>query len=53
MVEGRRKQVFKAWPADRDQTWRDSVEVVGMDGFKGFKTATTRQPHRNRPPQWQ
>jgi transposase len=40
MVEGRSKQAFKSWLADRDQTWRDGVEVVAMDGFTGFKTAT-------------
>jgi transposase len=39
MVEGRSKQAFKAWLADRTQAWRDGVEVVAMDGFTGFKTA--------------
>ncbi|MCW3158793.1 ISL3 family transposase [Micropruina sonneratiae] len=43
MVEGRSKQVFKQWLAERDQAWRDSVEVVAMDGFTGFKTATTEE----------
>ncbi len=43
MVEGRSKQVFKAWLAERDQAWRDAVEVVAMDGFSGFKTATTEE----------
>ncbi len=32
MVEGRSKQAFKTWLADRDQSFRDSVEVVAMDG---------------------
>jgi transposase len=41
MVEGRSKQAFKAWLAEREQSWRDAVEVVAMDGFTGFKTATT------------
>jgi len=41
MVEGRSKQAFKAWLAEREQAWRDAVEVVAMDGFTGFKTATT------------
>jgi len=40
MVEGRSKQAFKQWLADRPQAWRDRVEVVAMDGFTGFKTAT-------------
>jgi transposase len=43
MVEGRSKQVFKTWLADRPQAWRDAVEVVAMDGFTGFKTATTEE----------
>ena len=41
MVEGRSKQTFTAWLAGREQAWRDRVEVVAMDGFTGFKTATT------------
>ncbi|WP_431860918.1 ISL3 family transposase [Micrococcus terreus] len=43
MVEGRSKQAFKAWLAERDQAWRDQVEVVAMDGFTGFKTAATEE----------
>ena len=43
MVEGRSKQAFKTWLADRPQGWRDGVEVVAMDGFTGFKTATTEE----------
>ena len=43
MVEGRSKQAFKTWLADRPQAWRDAVEVVAMDGFTGFKTATTEE----------
>ncbi|KQO01665.1 transposase [Arthrobacter sp. Leaf234] len=43
MVEGRSKQVFKQWLADRPQAWRDGVEVVAIDGFTGFKTATTEE----------
>ena len=41
MVEGRSKAAFKAWLAGRSQAWRERVEVVAMDGFTGFKTATT------------
>ena len=40
MVAGRSKAVFKQWLADRPRAWRDGVEVVAMDGFTGFKTAT-------------
>jgi transposase len=41
MVEGRSKQAFKQWLVAREKSWRDGVEVVAMDGFTGFKTATT------------
>ncbi len=43
MVEGRSKQAFKTWLAARPQAWRDRVEVVAMDGFTGFKTATAEE----------
>lgn len=43
MVEGRTKQAFKQWLAGRPQAWRDTIEVVAMDGFTGFKTATTEE----------
>ncbi len=43
MVEGRSKQAFKTWLAARPKEWRDGIEVVAMDGFTGFKTATTEE----------
>jgi transposase len=43
MVEGRSKKAFADWLADRPKDWRDRVEVVAMDGFSGFKTATTEE----------
>jgi transposase len=43
MVEGRSKQAFKQWLAERTEDWRNGVEVVAMDGFTGFKTATTEE----------
>ncbi|SQC36730.1 Transposase and inactivated derivatives [Rothia kristinae] len=43
MVEGRSKAVFKTWLADRPRTWRDGVEIVAMDGFTGFKTASVEE----------
>ncbi len=43
MVQGRSKQAFKHWLSERDQSWRDAVEVVAMDGFTGFETATTEE----------
>ncbi|WP_024287215.1 ISL3 family transposase [Cellulomonas sp. KRMCY2] len=43
MVEGRSKQAFKTWLAERGESWRAGVEVVAMDGFTGFKTATSEE----------
>ena len=43
MVEGRSKAVFTTWLGQREQAWREQVEVAAMDGFTGFKTATTEQ----------
>jgi transposase len=43
MVEGHSKAAFKGWLAERPQSWRDQVEVVAMDGFTGFKTATAEE----------
>ncbi|MGV1080940.1 MAG: ISL3 family transposase, partial [Candidatus Nanopelagicales bacterium] len=43
MVEGRSKQAFKTWLAERPQAWRDAVQVVAMDGFTGFKTAAAAE----------
>ena len=43
MVEGRTKQAFKRWLAERPAAWRDQIEVVAMDGFTGFKTAAAEE----------
>ena len=43
MVEGRSKQAFKTWLAERPQPGATRVEVVAMDGFTGFKTATAEE----------
>jgi transposase len=43
MVEGRSKRAFQDWLAQRPKQWRDRVEVVAMDGFSGFKTASTEE----------
>jgi len=43
MVEGRSKQAFTTWLAARPQAWRDGVQVVAMDGFTGYKSATTEE----------
>ncbi len=43
MVQGRSKKAFKDWLGQRDQAFRDGIEVVAMDGFTGFKSATTEE----------
>lgn len=43
MVEGRSKRVFSEWLAARPQAWKDQIEIVAMDGFTGFKTASKEQ----------
>jgi transposase len=43
MVEGRSKQAFTTWLKQRPQAWRQGLEVVAVDGFTGFKTATTQE----------
>lgn len=43
MVEGRSKATFSTWLAARPHTWREGIEVVAMDGFTGFKTATSEE----------
>jgi transposase len=43
MVEGRSKKAFQQWLSQRDTSWRAGVEVVAMDGFTGFKTATAEE----------
>ena len=43
MVEGRSKQAFKSWLAARPEAWRQGLQVVAMDGFTGFKTATSEE----------
>ena len=40
LVPGRSKAVFAAWIDAQPHSWRDQVEVVAMDGFTGFKTAS-------------
>lgn len=43
MVEGRSKATFATWLAARPAAWRDGIDVVAMDGFTGFKTATAEE----------
>ena len=43
MIEGRSKKALACWLADRPAAWRQQIEIVAMDGFTGYKTATTEQ----------
>lgn len=43
MVQGRSKQAFKTGLSQRPKDRRDGIEVVAMDGFTGFKTATAEE----------
>ena len=43
MVTGRSKQALKTWLTERDDAWRQGVEVVAMDGFTGFKTTAAEE----------
>jgi transposase len=43
MVEGRSKHVFKIWLEAQTPALRDGIEIVAMDGFTGFKTATAEE----------
>jgi transposase len=43
MVEGRSKKAFQDWLSQRPREWRERVEVVAMDGFSGYKTATSEE----------
>ena len=43
MVPGRSKKVFKTWLSSQPNTWRERIEIVAMDGFTGFKSATTEE----------
>ena len=43
MVPGRSKRVFKSWLASQPNTWRENIELVAMDGFTGFKSATAEE----------
>jgi transposase len=41
MVTGRSAAALTGWLGARDQAFRDSVRIVAMDGFGGYKTAAT------------
>lgn len=46
MVPGRSKKVFKTWLDQQEQSFRDGIETVAMDGFTGFKTAAAEEVPR-------
>lgn len=41
MVPGRSKQTFITWLEAQTNAFRKGIEIVAMDGFTGYKTATT------------
>jgi transposase len=41
LVPGRSSAALKTWLSAQTAAFRDQVEVVAMDGFGGYKTATT------------
>jgi transposase len=41
LVPGRSQQAFQTWLNNQPDTFRQTVEIVAMDGFTGFKTAAT------------
>ena len=43
IVPCRSKGVFKTWLASQPDTWRENIELVAMDGFTGFKSATAEE----------
>lgn len=43
LVSGRSAAAFKSWLADQRPAFRDQVQIVAMDGFSGYKSATTDQ----------
>jgi transposase len=46
------KQAFTAWLIARPNAWRDGLEVVAMDCFTGFRTATPPKNYPMRPRSW-
>ena len=43
LVPGRSATALRTWLQGRDQTFRDGVRVVAMDGFGGYKSAATEE----------
>ncbi len=39
IIEARSSHVLQSWLNERDETFRDTVKVVVMDGFQGYATA--------------
>jgi transposase len=44
MASGRSAAAMAGWLAARDQTFRDGVQIVAMDGFGGDKSAAVEPP---------
>ena len=46
MTPGRSKQVLKEWLASQMREFRDGIEIIAMDGFTGYTTASAEEiPH--------
>jgi len=49
VVPGRTGTVYAAWIAEREQAWRDRIELAALDPFRGYATALrTQLPHATR-----
>jgi len=49
VVPGRSGTVYAAWIAEREQAWRDRIELAALDPFRGYATALrTQLPHTTR-----
>ena len=43
VVQGRSTRVLSSWLAACPQEWKDTIEIVAMDGFSGYKSAAASQ----------
>jgi transposase len=43
VVPGRTGTVYSAWIAEREQAWRDRIELAALDPFRGYATALRTQ----------
>ncbi len=49
VVPGRTGTVYAAWIGEREQAWRERIELAALDPFRGYATALrTQLPHATR-----